>query len=558
MLRKLALALSLLSAYAWATVYYVAANGSDSQDGTEKAHTTGVTGPWLHAPGMSTCTGTCASTTINAGDSIILRGGDTWHAGNSGLSPFIGFVTNAWHFTSSGSSSSCNLNTSAGAIVTTSCIYIGVDQTWFSGSSWARPQINMDNPLSTSSPASCSFEDSAKTFINVSGNYVIIDNLEVLGYCWNVTAPFNSVTNISANDEMRNFYFHGWTMGTTATGCGSCDSDEYWATNSPNVIGTWSRIDHCVFDGSDSTYGNLPVASGNATEGVFLGGGEADHNVLNHVSNGVKFTRMWWFHDNFIENMSEPVVTGTHGNVDEMPGTGVNWTNSTYYYNNFIRQTNEGETIDMYPGTAASGLHAYIFNNVMTGANGNPSNCYMIEGDGTGGPGTTEYFNNTADNPCQIRSLRGSSTGIFQNNHFIGYSPSGTIADFSQMTSNTDNGNELWQSEATANGQGYTSTNNYAPTSAGNPTVGAGVNLSSICSGMDNSAAATACASGIGGVTYNTTNNTAVDNTPIARGVAWDIGAYECAGSSCNGIVPPTVSGSLGNGAKISNGASVQ
>src|ERR1039457_4756325 len=38
-----------------ATTYYVAANGSDSNSGTTK------TTPWLHAPGMVSCTGTCAS-----------------------------------------------------------------------------------------------------------------------------------------------------------------------------------------------------------------------------------------------------------------------------------------------------------------------------------------------------------------------------------------------------------------------------------------------------------------------------------------------------------------
>src|SRR5579863_2798372 len=55
-----------------ATTYYVAADGSDSNDGTSK------TTPWQHAPGMTTCSSMCASTTPKAGDSIILRGADTW------------------------------------------------------------------------------------------------------------------------------------------------------------------------------------------------------------------------------------------------------------------------------------------------------------------------------------------------------------------------------------------------------------------------------------------------------------------------------------------------
>ncbi len=55
-----------------ATTYYVAASGSDSNNGTS------TTTPWLHAPGMSTCTATCASTTIKPGtrlfSTVVTRG----------------------------------------------------------------------------------------------------------------------------------------------------------------------------------------------------------------------------------------------------------------------------------------------------------------------------------------------------------------------------------------------------------------------------------------------------------------------------------------------------
>ena len=37
-----------------ATTHYIAANGSDSNNGT------GKTTPWLHAPGMPSCSATCA------------------------------------------------------------------------------------------------------------------------------------------------------------------------------------------------------------------------------------------------------------------------------------------------------------------------------------------------------------------------------------------------------------------------------------------------------------------------------------------------------------------
>ena len=62
-----------LSANASATTYYVAANGSDSNNGTSKST------PWAHLPGMATWTG---SQNPTAGDTFILRGCDTWNNAN--------------------------------------------------------------------------------------------------------------------------------------------------------------------------------------------------------------------------------------------------------------------------------------------------------------------------------------------------------------------------------------------------------------------------------------------------------------------------------------------
>jgi hypothetical protein len=521
---------------AFATPYYIAANGSDSNNGTSR------TTPWQHAPGMSTCSATCASTTIGPGDSIVFRGGDTWHFGNSSLSPFAGYKDGAWTFSASGSSGNCQLNPAAGAIVTTSCIYIGVDQTWYSGSSWTRPKFNMDNPVTTSSPSSCAYEDSSYNLISFGGRYLVIDNLEILGYCWNTTSPWNEVVNIGANDEMKNSYWHGWTMGSIATGCGSCDSDEYWAINSPNSLSQWSRIDHDVFDGSDSTFGNLSGSYGDATGGLFRGGGEIDHNVLVHFSNGVKYTLAYIFHDNYINYAYEPAVGGTHGNIFELPPT--TWSRDSYYYNNLVLYNNIGETVDFYPGSSSSGKAGYIFNNVVTNPDGHAGvNCYMLEGDAN--PGPTYFFNNTSVSACAMRNPgRGSNTATLQNNQFINYA-SGAIGDFSSVI-NTDNGKEVWPSLSTAKSQGYNAVSG-APTSANcngvstsSCTVGAGVDLSSICSRMDNAEAAAACMHGIGGVTYDTVNHVAVDNAAVARGSSWDVGAYQFSGSSSNAPAAPT------------------
>jgi hypothetical protein len=544
----LASVLALLATFlgagsAFATSYYIAASGSDSSNGTSQ------TTPWQHAPGMSTCTATCASTTINAGDSIIFRGGDTWHFGNSGLTPFAGFQTNAWHFTRSGSATNCNMNPSS-TIVTTSCIYIGVDQTWYSGASWTRPILSMDNPITTASPSSCSYNDwSLNPIINFSGSYLVIDNFEVSGWCWDTTAgAVPSMFSIAANDELKDSYFHGWTATTNVTSvCSAGDCDEYWMTNGAgNASGTsYSRRDHNVFDGSDATFGNAP-GYGHTVGPAILGGGEVDHNYFSTLSNIVKYTPVFSFHDNLMNNIYESPDGGTHGNFDELPPAG--WTIDTYAYDNVILKTwSIGETYDLYPGDSSSGKAGFIFNNVTNSdVNNAGGNCFLLEGNDSGGPGPEYYFNNTSTSGCEMRNPgRGSNTATFENDHFIGYSGS-SISTFSSVT-NTDNAHHIWQSTATANSQGYTVSNNWAPTSSGASTVGAGVDLaSSICSIMDNAEAAAACVEGLpsaGPITYNSIAHTVTDNALITRGSSWDVGAYQFSGSGSNSNAPAAPTG---------------
>ena len=104
--------------------YYVAANGSDSNDGASEASGH----PWLHAPGMPAATGNPAALNPTGGVGIIFRGGDTWHFGNSGASPYTG---GTWSWSWNGVSGAPN--------------YIGVDPTWYSGGSWVRPLLTWDN-----------------------------------------------------------------------------------------------------------------------------------------------------------------------------------------------------------------------------------------------------------------------------------------------------------------------------------------------------------------------------------------------------------------------------
>jgi hypothetical protein len=131
----------------------------------------------------------------------------------------------------------------------------------------------------------------------------------------------------------------------------------------------------------------------------------------------------------------------------------------------------------------------------------------------------------------------------FENNHFIGFATQalssgtcGSIAtcpwmnDGATITAVHDNGNEIFQSASTASSQGYTASNNYAPTASSNATVGAGSNLTSscptfsadsaLCSGTSDGASEK---SGNGG---ETASYPAIPIVPRPASGAWDAGAY--------------------------------
>jgi hypothetical protein len=90
-----------VSGVAWVATFYIAASGSDSNNGTSKST------PWLHAPGMPTCSNNCNSHSPSPGDQIIFRGGDTWHpgsvdsTGHSGQGTFVTELTQS-HATTNG------------------------------------------------------------------------------------------------------------------------------------------------------------------------------------------------------------------------------------------------------------------------------------------------------------------------------------------------------------------------------------------------------------------------------------------------------------------------
>ena len=109
------------------TTHYIAANGSDSSNGTSN------TAPGSAPPGCQTAAQAAPPPfTPQPGDQFIFRGGDTWHFGNSSAVPYVG---GTWNWTWDGTSTNCDTSDNVNA-VRTSCVYVGVDQSWYSGSTW--------------------------------------------------------------------------------------------------------------------------------------------------------------------------------------------------------------------------------------------------------------------------------------------------------------------------------------------------------------------------------------------------------------------------------------
>ena len=534
----------------FATTYFIAANGSDSNNGTSKSTT------WQHAPGMPNCTATCAATRPQPGDSFIFRGGDTWHfsATTSGANDVP--IGGTWDWTWSGTSTNCNYPT-----VTTSCIYLGVDKTWFSGASFARPIMNLDNPIvaNTAFPdashpgfvTACPFPDQTFVALYLNASDVQADNFEFLGKCSAVVGTYGKDAEILRNGTLisvTNSYFHGWTevynpgsgidQETIIAGGGA------GAGSGNSTAATHNVIAYDVFDGSDSHCTGVNDCTGGPA--AYRDAYDVHNCIFRWMSNGLNSpSNVTTVHDNLFEFMYESYDTANHGGVVEM---GQTYTGAIVtFYNNVVRHTNIGITLDLFdPG------NLYYFNNVSYDI-GNGGNGFQLENLAPATPVTAYISNNTWD-PYTIRYLDQDPTQIwngttyFENNHFIGYSPAAVTSLYSCNTgatcTETDNGSEVWQSESVANGQGYTPSNNYAPTSGTGATVGAGSNLTAFCTGIPDTNAAAACKMGIGGVTYDSVNHVAVPVTPATRPAsgAWNAGAYQFnVSGSTNPPNPPTL-----------------
>ena len=480
------------------TFYASTSSGSDSNPGTK-------TSPWYHIPGMTGVTGVPAAHTIAAGDSYILKGGDTWPAAAFPMQQVF-----------TGSSSSTSPVGCAGS----GCIYIGVDQTWFTGGSWTRPIFNGGNTQVGTYPGGI------QSVIDLYGGYFVLDNIEFTGWWQTVnTASTWSVIALRSNQsELENNYIHGWGHGGTAT----LDDARFISTGVSCPPDMTSSIHSNVEDGADTT--------GDMGFGMGSGVGYVYDNYVADTPTLMFGSSRYWFGNTLINSGPGHFDPGSHGNVIESSGCQMiafnNYSNGAYLGSSFFN-------------TPVDGSVDYDFNNVLVNQDG--VQAIQVDGDGlsTGAGSGIYIFNNILQqgaaqggNPISLPSRGGTLPfATIYNNFLIATNPTVNVGSH---TTTVTQSNQLGVTNATAASDGYTFSGAYpflSPNSS-SPTVATGQTASTmnaICAGIPSTAlapAAAACQSDSAvGVGYRTTNHTVIvpNRTALPRPGSgpWDIGAYQ-------------------------------
>jgi hypothetical protein len=549
--------------------YFIAANGSDANSGTSESS------PWLHAPGMPNCTGNCAANKPAAGEGFIFRGGDTWHFGNSGASPYTGGTWDMYSL-NWGTGSTCI----GFGLATSGCIYYGVDTTWFTGASWVRPILTGDNPTSTSLVASCKYQVPntgqyvTNTLVSMAPNS-IFDNFEMTGLCSNDGSPNSGTTdtyiaNLTSGTAgtgmsiMQNVYIHGWTATTTA---GLADNNQPGTLIGGGFNGLQS-FDHIVIDGQDSNPGSFAW-------GTFPSFYHFRDSIVRYTNQGVG---QWChdIHDNIFEHLyNHNPGSGSHTNIlecnSDSTGNGANEPTNTpnVFYNNIVRHDDSS-----YAGSGQvhlwfcpGSVPEYWFNNLMydvaLGNDWDYAGPPIYTCSNTGGQ---FMFNNTlvdVQQPCSVSNVNhgGQYLTVLDELLIDTSFDSGSTA----CTGISDSTN-ISMSDSAATQQGYTSgsggtsggTNTCAndvtpcaPTAPSNSTVGKGANHQAYCTALAafssepaiGTDAANACKFGTtDGCAYDTSKHamTCPAQAPAARSAinAWDVGASQLLPSQ--GPQPPT------------------
>lgn len=463
----------------FAATYYV-----DYETGRNTDAGTSTAAPWKVAPGMIGCTDRC-NITITPGDRVIFKGGVEWPAAALPLKIF-------------------QVNQSGGSSATT---YFGVDASWHKGSSFTKPIFNG--------------QYSAGSIVQIAySKRIVFDGFELKGLYVQTSGIYGtgSVEMWEDTDTtIKNCFIHDWKLDPAATdddAHGGVFFQDYSGSVPVNV-----SVDSCEISNAEwSTTKN----NGVAVRAVQTIKNSKIHDVPTaglHVED---------IHDSIFYNIDYPVRDFDQSGNDHQPyhtnllyldrvaGAGTN----IYTYNNLFYNIGSGTGIYLEVCFAGN-AKAYVYNNVMHSSSqvGTGGNMVFEPEGGSGACGEIYAYNNTMQNGSVAMAnvyanhsgTNNIDTAVLYNNHYMtagGYL-AGAYTAISHLTSDSTN--------LSASDSGYTASNNYAPTSATSPTVGAGKNLTSLCSTDP----------GLQALCYDTTLGGS--RTPAPRPVTgpWDSGAYQ-------------------------------
>lgn len=353
------------------TCYYIAASGSDSNAGTKAS-------PWAHLPGMPTYTGTH---TPVAGDGYILKGGDTWGAANFSIN---------WIWPGS----------------PTQFMYIGVDNTFFTGSSWTRPIWTCGNTMCGGGNFfTFGGNHNASPPFNF-GSYVILDNIEMTGMQTTVTTGSPVMISMpSPYDIVENVYIHGWSHNTTA-GQNPALTAISAAGTAHGTLGNVLRYN--VIDGADTTQDMLG--------GIFAGAFQDVYGNYVGYATDLIDAEMDNIHDNIAENLVLCIAGCHQDNIYQTGEAGLYTGQQSYFYNNIVRG-------DTQPASAGSvkywlngnapmptGWQGFFFGNLLY--NTYPGNTVDLGSHWIANYGTWNIFNNTID--CGTDTTQGDCSELQQ------------------------------------------------------------------------------------------------------------------------------------------------
>lgn len=484
---------------AFATMYYVATNGSDSNNGTSE------TTPWAHLPGMATWTG---SHTPAAGDIFILRGCDDW--------PNASFpITWNWSGTSS------------------SPITIDRDTAWYNTANcpttWNRAVFDAGNAVMGG--ASC--QPGRNMFVNFNGSWVTMKWIEAKGLFWNDDSQnkcFKSDGFFDASSvdyvTVDSWYVHHWSADTSK----ATDPDQLiFVNNSPEC--PHCLLTNSVFDNSDATSGS----------GTFFGGSVAfvnvKNNVIHELDNAIKPFFAGEISGNNIYHVGASFDPAVHENCIETIGAegngGVYYIHDNRIHDNYscegLQVGNPGET-------------DYVWNNIWYNPLGVGANGPQVPQTET--PVAMYFWNNTVVDwsDCINDATHGYTwSGPFYSQNNLCINVSGSNSSGSPAASPVTISNNLGLTDSQAATAGYTNsqTLTYSPTSNSSRTVGLGTNLTLLWpAGISTQDSSVVCTQ----QTVNTVVQVVCSGTPNPRPAigAWDVGAYQYSASSATRPNPPT------------------